>query len=106
MLLNLLLELWRCRNQRLRSSSDWQQMGHQHRTSTTGDTYHGQVGRAGSIACVLLGKCGHKRVKASKETSPVFDGSSAIWFEVVVVANMKKWRLPWINTSKYHSLQV
>lgn len=66
----------------------------------------GRAGRAGSIACVLLGKSGGKRVKASKETNPVFGGSSASQVEAVNVASVKKWRLQWINPSKSHSLQV
>lgn len=62
--------------------------------------------RAWNIDCVLLGRCGSKRLKVSKETSPVFSSFSAMQIEVVNVMNVKKWRLRWINASRSHSLQV
>lgn len=40
-------------------------------------------GRAERTTCVLLGKCGGKRLKASVERNPVLGNSSVIWTEVV-----------------------
>lgn len=43
----------------------------------------------GRISCVLLGKCGGKRVKANIETNPVLGNTLVIWIEMVNIEKVE-----------------